>query len=527
MLVNVVRLTFVVLLICGHAHVQAAVDTTLYGTIRSGGPTATTKPTAATGSDSASLTALAAQAAAEGAANDTVGVLGESTAASPFTSPAASSPVEEQKAADTKAESGLSSAPLSSKGDASGVSTQEEGGAAPAGPPSSRSSGVLENDVSQWHTARKGEELVYQSDRHGTPLHAEPPHDHLREHYPQCPADCLEDWIADGWCDSECNIAECGYDGPDCQGWCGGECRPGWPGDGQCDLECYKEECDWDGGDCPAWSGRNLPSIHTLQRKIEEGVAQGDDAESVISSLLKADLGLADCECARGKLGNGVCNPECNTYECQFDGFDCRQMCSLECPHVWLGDGKCDKECDIPECYHDKGDCETCGENCRTWMIGNGMCDPACNTRECFFDNGDCNGITAVIAVDYDAKPYVYQFCAREFIGDGNCDENCYNEESEWDGGDCRGTPLAKRLAAEGVGPQFASTKKDTGKKVDVEQKSSADKTKTANPSVEQDKLTEEGSLANVDEHAKQTTTAGDSVSQEVEQRLLKASASN
>ncbi|KFG63336.1 notch (dsl) domain-containing protein [Toxoplasma gondii RUB] len=430
----------------------------LQGRVASGGPEAhegTLKPATIRFSDPAALTAAAraAQTAVDGDAEDAVGLLGVPAAAPPSSS--SSSPPATDKAEDSR--------DSSSSSETSAQESKEESGNSSASPQPSRQSGVLERDVSQWHSSRKGEDLVYPVHRQGDqPPEAafHPPHDHLREHHPTCPADCLEDWVGDGWCDSECNVAECGYDGPDCEGWCGGECRPGWPGDGQCDLECYKEECDWDGGDCKAWSDRSLPSVHTLQQKLADVAANAEDPDSSVSQLLKQELGLAACECVKGKLGNGVCNPECNTYECQFDGFDCRQMCSLECPHVWLGDGKCDKECDVPECYHDKGDCDTCSGNCRTWMIGNGICDPDCNNKDCGYDNGDCNGITWVTAVDYDAKPYVYQFCAREFIGDGNCDENCYNAESEWDGGDCRGSALAKRLAADGIGPQFPVAKK-------------------------------------------------------------------
>ncbi|CBZ51674.1 putative notch (DSL) domain-containing protein [Neospora caninum Liverpool] len=409
-------------------------------------------------SDPATLTAAAraAQTAADTDTEDAVGLLG--TPPSSPSSAVASSPTATENGSD---ESRQPSSAASGTESSQAAKEENPAESTSAAPEPSQPSGVLERDVSQWHASRKGEDLVYPSNRHGgfpeAPFY--PPHDHLREHYPTCPAECLEDWVGDGWCDSECNVAECGYDGPDCQGWCGGECRPGWPGDGQCDLECYKEECDWDGGDCKDWYDRNLPSVQTLQQKLDEVTGNSEDPDQSVSKLLKQELGLAACECVKGKLGNGVCNPECNTYECQFDGFDCRQMCSLECPHVWLGDGKCDKECDIPECYHDKGDCDTCSGSCRTWMIGNGICDPDCNNKDCGYDNGDCNGITWVTAVDYDAKPYVYQFCAREFIGDGNCDENCYNAESEWDGGDCRGTALAKRLAADGVGPQFPAKK--------------------------------------------------------------------
>lgn len=55
-------------------------------------------------------------------------------------------------------------------------------------------------------------------------------------------------------------------------------------------------------------------------------------------------------------LGNGVCDPDCDTFECYFDDGDC--YCPQPCHHDWLGDEECDEECNNEDCDYDWGDCE-------------------------------------------------------------------------------------------------------------------------------------------------------------------------
>lgn len=277
----------------------------------------------------------------------------------------------------------------------------------------------------------------------------------------KCSPWCQSAWLGDGWCDTACNTKECDFDKGDCEGWCSGDCKPGWPGDGFCDSSCYVEACKWDGGDCEKWKSAGVQPIdrRALQQKRKQ--------------LLQHRLQLPDCKCERRLLVNGACTPECDVPECLFDGGECLDMCNAKCSRSWLGDGDCDRDCDARECGFDKGDCDshtnaawralrgtdderqTCSSSCRLWMIGNGVCDTQCNNIECGFDGGDCDNVSAVLEVDYSAKPEVYQFCAKEWIGDGHCDPNCYNKPSKWDGGDCEGTQFEKDQAAKGIGPQF------------------------------------------------------------------------
>ncbi|GMT24865.1 hypothetical protein PFISCL1PPCAC_16162 [Pristionchus fissidentatus] len=73
----------------------------------------------------------------------------------------------------------------------------------------------------------------------------------------------------------------------------------------------------------------------------------------------------ADCPqplyCA-SVYGNGVCNQECNSRECLYDGYAC--LLQESCPQE---------------------------EYCRE-RFSDGICDDACNREECEFDGGDCFG---------------------------------------------------------------------------------------------------------------------------------------
>lgn len=276
----------------------------------------------------------------------------------------------------------------------------------------------------------------------------------------KCSRACKKEWISDGWCDTACNTKDCEFDGGDCEGWCSGDCKPTWEGDGFCDAACYVEACKWDGGDCEDWRSKGIQAVD--RRALQKQQKQ----------LNQHRLQLPDCKCERRLLVNGSCTPECNVPECLFDGGECLDMCNAKCAKSWLGDGDCDRDCDTAECGYDKGDCdsntnatlramrkandtEVCNSSCRLWMITNSVCDSQCNNVACGFDGGDCDNVTAVLEVDYAAKPEVYQFCAKEWIGDGHCDPNCFNKASKWDGGDCEGTPLEMEQAEKGIGPQF------------------------------------------------------------------------
>eukprot|EP00736_Rhodelphis_marinus_P012644 Rmarinus@m.14089 len=71
--------------------------------------------------------------------------------------------------------------------------------------------------------------------------------------------------------------------------------------------------------------------------------------------------------CLPQSLGDGKCNPECLSRQCNWDGGDCIDVFS----QPFDADATCD------------------------CVVGNGVCEAACFRVECDFDGGDCDGLTA------------------------------------------------------------------------------------------------------------------------------------
>jgi hypothetical protein len=142
-------------------------------------------------------------------------------------------------------------------------------------------------------------------------------------------------------------------------------------------------------------------------------------------------FGLADAQF----IGDGFCDDEFNTPECNYDGQDCclgnKQFCQdCKCTKVYnhteytiehhceypqyFGDNVCDDPNNSPGCYFDGGDCckpeadrswctdcicyeekaETSNISCplstNASKIGDGFCDSELNIAECNYDKGDC-----------------------------------------------------------------------------------------------------------------------------------------
>ncbi|CAB4069338.1 NOTCH1 [Lepeophtheirus salmonis] len=109
------------------------------------------------------------------------------------------------------------------------------------------------------------------------------------------------------------------------------------------------------------------------------------------------------------KAGNNICEKECNTYACDFDGGDCRLGINL-----WMN------------CNATVGK-----EQKRCWEVfQNDYCNEECNNRDCLFDGRDCDGDRTSCNSNYDV------YCTDHYAN-GRCDESCNNEACGWDGLDC------------------------------------------------------------------------------------------
>lgn len=108
---------------------------------------------------------------------------------------------------------------------------------------------------------------------------------------------------------------------------------------------------------------------------------------------------LADCH---SKANDGVCDKECNSHACQWDGGDCSLTVN-----PWA-------RCADPRCWR---------------LFNNSQCDQFCNNPECLYDNFDCRKEKV-------CNPLYESYCIAHYA-DGKCDQGCNMEECGWDGMDC------------------------------------------------------------------------------------------
>lgn len=59
-------------------------------------------------------------------------------------------------------------------------------------------------------------------------------------------------------------------------------------------------------------------------------------------------------QCDVFKLGDGICDVECLSPDCNYDLGDCCDS-SADCSKVLIDNNECDEDCLIPECAFDWG----------------------------------------------------------------------------------------------------------------------------------------------------------------------------
>lgn len=131
-------------------------------------------------------------------------------------------------------------------------------------------------------------------------------------------------------------------------------------------------------------------------------------------------------------LGNGICDIECATADCQYDQDDCKSLaCQVGCYPDMVNDGVCNEACHVAECEWDGWDCD-CSPGCTSAKLNNWVCDLECAVKACEFDHFFCVTITqGVCAPD----------CFSSMLGDDHCDPACNIAECEWDLFDCGCAP--------------------------------------------------------------------------------------
>ena len=153
------------------------------------------------------------------------------------------------------------------------------------------------------------------------------------------------------------------------------------------------------------------------------------------------EAGTSDCESDCVAVGcyktlgeeSNTCSEVCNVAECGFDTGACG-VCAPGCFEAILGDKDCQEVCNTVLCAYDQGDCVTftqgnCSSGCFTSMLGDGHCDSFCLNSACNFDNGDCS--SQACAPD----------CYFHLLGDGVCQQQCWVSACNYDYFDCACSP--------------------------------------------------------------------------------------
>ena len=138
------------------------------------------------------------------------------------------------------------------------------------------------------------------------------------------------------------------------------------------------------------WLLSNLEALFLVLRTCRDPITDGipldnnqygDDPEDTPQTPQGCLNGRSVNYCPT-RARNGVCDPECNTQRCGFDGGDCRPpppvtttrrppppttpapvpSCNRRYPADYCpgraGNGRCDPECNTPACGNDGGDCQ-------------------------------------------------------------------------------------------------------------------------------------------------------------------------
>ena len=143
-------------------------------------------------------------------------------------------------------------------------------------------------------------------------------------------------WVNDGFCDQLTSVAECDFDGEDCNEQINetmstnqieeqstetidqdSQCyEPFWVGDGYCDDQTNNENCDYDGGDCCLSFVQEDYCSFCECHELESETTTPEISLST-TSLTSCQINFA------AEIGNQLCNDYLNKEICNYDGGDC------------------------------------------------------------------------------------------------------------------------------------------------------------------------------------------------------------
>ena len=181
-------------------------------------------------------------------------------------------------------------------------------------------------------------------------------------------------------------------------------------------------------------------------------------------------------------IGDGFCNDEANSENCNYDGGDCcidistdyciectchhEDNCVLGYTPSVVGDGFCNDETNTENCNYDGGDCcgscvlnKHCtecaclgGADTANVLMGNTVCNDEANIAVCNYDGGDCCGYNVNTDLCSDCKCYVNETCVagtHPLVGNGFCNDETNNENCNYDSGECCSTCTSRSQCTE------------------------------------------------------------------------------
>ncbi|OMJ70332.1 hypothetical protein SteCoe_31705 [Stentor coeruleus] len=98
---------------------------------------------------------------------------------------------------------------------------------------------------------------------------------------------------------------------------------------------------------------------------------------------------MCNSQCLWTMVNNTICDLECYTKECKFDGDDCKDYCYPGCTNEMRYNLFCDDQCNNEACKYDNFMC-SCAPGCYSSFLYNDMCDDVCNVKSCNYDNNQC-----------------------------------------------------------------------------------------------------------------------------------------
>lgn len=108
---------------------------------------------------------------------------------------------------------------------------------------------------------------------------------------------------------------------------CSKGCLDSWLGDGYCDSACNTTQCMWDAGDCSSNTTKNRVGAETNYkgRYSSSHNTYTPPSNNAPAKVKEEAPPIPACEpsCPDSWLGDKVCDPRCDCFQCGWDGGDC------------------------------------------------------------------------------------------------------------------------------------------------------------------------------------------------------------